>query len=193
MRLIAAFCVLALAAAPAFAGERPRLVGGGTDLLRADFSRGAGAGSSQVELYGTDNFSAGAVTGPERMSLGGYASYLFNDMRLTTSLKGDEAGRSAHFDASYSSVFFGIDGTAAFRIGYEWGGESGFSPNPAQMGVNVFDGLRPGSDLSLSLSLTHDVTPAFSLGGFAAASQGDSDAFRTPSEFTLGAGLGLKF
>jgi hypothetical protein len=197
MRFLTSLCVLVLTAFPALAGDapqgRPRLVGGGIDLLQADFTRGAGQGERQSELYGKGPFSAGAVSGPERMSLGGYTSYMFNDVRLSSSVKGDAFGQAADFSAAYSGAFMGVDGTAAVRLGYEWGSAGSFSPNPAQMGVNAFDGYRPGSDLSLSLSLTHDITPAFSFGGFAAASHGDHDEAKAQSGFTLGAGVGVKF
>ncbi|OAN59540.1 hypothetical protein [Magnetospirillum moscoviense] len=197
MRLLTVLCVCALAAAPAFAEDgassRPRLVGGGIDLLKADFARGAGMGESQAEIFGKGAFSAGAVSGPERMAIGGYTSYMFNDIRLSSSLKSDPVGHSADLSAAYSGAFMGIDGTALVRMGYEWGSAGSFSPNPAQMGVTAFDGYRPGSDLSLSLSLTHDITPGFSFGGFAAANRGEVEAERAQSGFSLGAGLGLKF
>lgn len=197
MRLLTALCVCALAAVPAFAEDvgqsRPRLVGGGIDLMKADFARGAGMVESQTEIYGKGAFSAGAVSGPERMAIGGYTSYMFNDVRLSSSFKADSLGQSADLAAAYSSAFMGIDGTAMLRMGYDWGGAGSFSPNPAQMGVTAFDGYRPGSDLSLSLSLTHDITPGFSFGGFAAANRGEAEAERAQSGFSLGAGLGLKF
>lgn len=197
MRFALALCACLLVAAPALAEDagqtRPRLVGGGIDLLKADFTRGAGLGESQAELFGKGGFSAGAVSGPERMSLGGYTSYMFNDLRLSSSLRNESMGQSADLSAAFAGAFMGLDGTAALRLGYEWGGGGSFSPNPAQMGVNAFDGYRPGSDLSLSLSLTHDVTPGFSFGGFAAANRGDQETERAQSGFSLGAGLGLKF
>lgn len=197
MRLLIALCVCTLVAAPAFAEDagqaRPRLVGGGIDLMKADFTRGAGTAEGQSEFFGKGAFSAGAVSGPERMALGGYTSYMFNDVRLSSTVKGDSWGQSADLSAAYSGAFMGIDGTAMLRMGYEWGSAGSFSPNPAQMGVTAFDGYRPGSDLSLSLSLTHDVTPGFSFGGFAAANRGETETERAQAGFSLGAGLGLKF
>jgi len=197
MRCLIALCLVTLTALPALAGDaapsRPRLVGGGIDLLQADFARGAGGGERRAEVFGSGPFSAGGVSGPERMALGGYTSYLFDDVRLSSSLKGGGPSQAADLSAAASGAFMGIDGTVAVRLGYEWGNAGSFSPNPAQMGVNAFDGYRPGSDLSLSLSLTHDVTPGFSFGGFAAASHGDSDETKAQSGFTLGAGVGLKF
>jgi hypothetical protein len=71
----------------------------------------------------------------------------------------------------------------------QWGHglDHAFSPNPLHGGLM---GLG-NNDVSLTLSFTHDVSPSFSLGGYAATARGE-DA-HDPSALRLGAGLGLKF
>ena len=181
------------AAAPAWAdGTRPRLVVGGMNLGQPDV---------QVELVNTKSgFSAGAVSdgaGAERgrMALGGYAAYVFHDVTLTSSLRGDRDIAIADFSAAYAG--FGPDSKAAFRLGYELGRTQAFSVNPAQAGLSAFSsGYEPGrvvGDLSLTLSFTHEITPSLSLGGFAAASRTEEEHAIPENSLRFGAGLGYRF
>lgn len=183
-------CVIS--AAPALGEDvRPRLVVGGLNLAAPEV---------RTELYANGGFSAGSVSdngsdrNPDRMALGGYTAYSFQDLKLSSSLMGDAGASSANFSAAYTG--FGMDSVAAFRLGYEWGKTQSFSLNPAQAGVSAFSGnydpTRPVGDLSLTLSFTRDITPSLSFGGFAAATHKDDD---TSSENVLrfGAGVGYKF
>jgi hypothetical protein len=196
--MLTRICLTALCltfAASAFAEEaRPRLVAGGMNLARPEIG---------TELYAKGGFSAGAVSdggagerGHERMALGGYAAYAFQDLKLSSSLKGDSQASAANLSAAYTG--FGANSVAAFRLGYDWGHTQAFSVNPAQAGLSAFSGgydpSRPVSDLSLTLSFSRDVTPSLSFGGFAAATHGD-DAVDGSHENALrfGAGLGVKF
>lgn len=186
-----------LVAAPAVAAEtvRPRLVTGGMDLSQPEL---------RTELFATGAFSAGAVAdatptehGRERMALGGYAAYAFRDLTLSSSLKGDASASNADFNLSYLGGIMGVTGIASAKLGYQWGAkQQAFSPNPAQSGLAAFSGgydmTQPISDLSLTLSFTHDVTPSLSLGGFAAASRKD-DTRETEPSLRFGAGVGYKF
>lgn len=190
-RLLPIVCVLA--ALPAWAEEaRPRLVAGGMNLSQPDL---------RTELYSTKGgFSAGAVSDNSagssgRMALGGYAAYAFQDLKLSSSFKGAGDTSVADFSAAYTG--FGVDSTASFRLGYEWGGSQSFSVNPTQMGLSAFSGAydpnRSMGDLSMTLSFTHDVTPSFSLGGFASAVRSDEDHSQPENSLRFGAGLGVKF
>lgn len=185
--------LLLIAAIPAAAEEaRTRLVVGGLNLKGTDM---------RIELTGDHGgFSAGAVSGDVnaesgRMALGGYAAYAFDDVHLSSSLRGDQDRTVADFSAAYAG--FGPDSVAAFRLGYEMGRAQAFSINPAQAGLNVFGGDYDPSgsmaDLSLTLSFTHDVTPSLSLGGFAAASRQDGEHSAPEKDLRFGAGLGYKF
>lgn len=188
--LFATVCLFA--ASSAWAEEaRPRLVAGGMSLSGSEL---------RTELYGHKGFSAGAVSdgaGAERgrMALGGYAAYAFSDVRLSSSLMGDRDTTIADFSAAYAG--FGPDSVAAFRLGYELGRSQAFSVNPAQAGLSAFSGgydpSRPVGDLSLTLSFTHDVTPALSLGGFAAAGRTEEEHSAPENSLRFGAGVGYKF
>jgi|GEM_PF-2862150 hypothetical protein len=187
-----------LASAPAFAGEaaRPRLVVGGMDLSHPEIRN---------EMFAAGDFSAGSVSGmsvmPDRnggLIMGGYAAYAFHDLQFSSSLKGNSSVSAADFGASYDGGILGLEGIAAFRLGYEWGAlPQAFSVNPAQAGLSDLDGIydptRPVSDLSLTFSFTHDVTPALSLGGFAAAGRQGEDGQEPESSLRFGAGVGVKF
>lgn len=189
-RLLPIACVLA--ALPAWAEEaRPRLVAGGMNLSQPDL---------RTELYSTKGgFSAGAVSDSSgsangRMALGGYAAYAFHDVKLSSSLKSGDTS-VADFSAAYTG--FGVDSTAAFRLGYEWGTPQSFSVNPSQAGLSAFSGAydpnRTMGDLSMTLSFTHDITPSFSLGGFASAVRSDEEHNQPENSLRFGAGLGVKF
>lgn len=195
--VLIASCLLAASVTAAGAEEvRPRLVVGGMNLKGSDM---------RVELLGSkDGFSVGAVSGdsvseagsePGRMALGGYAAYAFDNVRLSSSLKGSSDKTMADFSAAYAG--FGPDSVAAFRLGYELGRAQAFSINPAQAGLSAFssgyDPTREVGDLSLTLSFTHDITPSLSLGGFAAASRQDGEHAAPENDLRFGAGVGYKF
>lgn len=189
-RLLPIVCLFA--ALPAWAEEaRPRLVVGGMNLAQPDL---------RTELYAAKGgFSAGAVSDPSasergRMALGGYAAYVFQDLKLSSSLKGAGDTSTADFSAAYTGF---ADSTAALRLGYEWGNTQAFSVNPAQAGLSAFTGAydpnRSVGDLSMTLSFTHDFTPSFSMGGFAAATRKDDERSQPENSLRVGAGLGYKF
>ncbi|MCA1909405.1 MAG: hypothetical protein LDL39_13680 [Magnetospirillum sp.] len=195
-RHLALTAVLLTVAMPAWAGDsvRPRLVPGGSGLALPSFG-----GENRSEAYATGSFSLGAVSAPmgggnaaaagDGLSLGGYAAYGLDWMNLSSSVKSGGGLGVADLTASRSVSPWGMDGIAALSLGYQWTQVGGFSLNPAQMGVSPGD----ANDLSLSLSFTHDVTPSFSMGGFAAASRGEDAASQPNSGLHFGAGLELKF
>ncbi|MGE4281728.1 MAG: hypothetical protein AB7G62_19255 [Magnetospirillum sp.] len=203
-RKFALTTVSLMIATAAWAGDavRPRLVPGGAGVGLPAFG-----GESKAEMYSTGGFSLGAVSAPiggasanatgEGMAVGGYASYGTEWMNLSSSLKSGGGLGSADLTASRSVSSLGVDGVAALSLGYQWTQVGGFSLNPAQMGVSPGvwgqSGWGASTDLSLSLSFSHDVTPSFSMGGFAAASRGEDGASQPNSGLHFGAGLELKF
>ncbi len=206
IRLVALSALCAVLATPAWAGDgaepRPRLVTGGLNLSQPDHGL-LPAANATLPLYSTGGFSVGtlapSVTGEagDRMVLGGYAAYAFRDFQFSSSLSDTgRDGRSADFSAAYTGGVGGVDGIASVRLGYDWGRAQAFSLNPAQMGNTAFGGYgggrQSGGDLSLSFSFMHDVTPALSFGGFAAATKSDSD-HEKDSGVSFGAGLGYRF
>lgn len=175
-----------LSAAPVRAAEddaaRPRLVTGG--MGRAQQTELASFGAASL---GTLNDGWGAAG---RMALGGYAAYAFQDGMVQSALQRGPQGGTAHMTASYMGQVLGIDGVASVRLGYDWvqgNDPGGFSLNPAQTALSELG----GSDMSLTLSFTHDVSPLVSLGGYAATWRGDDG--HDPSALRIGAGMGLKF
>lgn len=192
MKAFAVIGLVMLAAFPAFAGDKPRLVTGSLAAGQPPLA----ATELRAEMFSTGGFSLGAVTSQtatpsEPPRLGGYAAYSFDAMRLSSSIKGDGTGTGADLTASYAGPVMGMDATAALTLGYERARPLAFSPNPMQTGL-IGAETRPSDDLSVSLSFTHSVSPAMSLGGFAAATRSDEDE-SSHSGFKLGAGLGVKF
>lgn len=196
--LTAALCLMV--SVPAWGGDsvRPRLVPGSGSLGLPSFSA-----DTKTDVLSTGGFSLGTLSAPaaaqtgdadaaEGLSLGGYASYGADWLRLSSSIKGGQGSGSADLTASQPVSPWGVDGTAALSLGYQWTQVGGFSLNPAQLGVTA-GAWGQANDLSLSLSFTHDVTPSFSMGGFAAASRGESADNQPSSGLHFGAGLELKF
>ena len=200
IRNLAALCLCLLTAAPVRADEvvRPRLVPGGGSI-----GLPALGGENKVEVYSIGGFSLGSVSAPvpppsvgsaviDGMAVGGYAAYSSDWGRLSSSLKSGGGTGIADFTASQQVSPLGMKGLAALSLGYQWTQAGGFSLNPAQMGVSS-GALGEANDLSLSLSFTHDLTPSFSLGGFAAASRGEDADSQPNAGLHFGAGLELKF
>ena len=194
MKIAACLCLCLSTAAPAWAGEvaRPRLVPGGGVALPA-----FGADSKSA-LLSAGSFSLGTVSAPlgggEGGSLvGGFAAAdAGGGLHLSSSLQGGGGVGVADMTASKEVAPWGFAGVAALSLGYQWTQSGAFSLNPAQMSV-AGTAAEQGNDLSLSLSFTHDITPSFSLGGFAAASRGEDAVSQGNAGLHFGAGLGLKF
>jgi hypothetical protein len=201
IRNAAALMLCLLAVTPAIGGDavRPRLVPGGNSPALPSL-----ADDSRVAVYSLGGFSLGTLSAPaastpglslaggDGMVVGGYTAYSGDWLRLSTSLVSGGGVGTADFTASQMVSPWGVDGIAALSLGYQWTQSGAFSLNPAQMGVSV-GSLGTANDLSLSLSFTHDVTPSFSMGGFAAASRGEDEASKANSGLHFGAGLELKF
>lgn len=183
------FSALCLAAAaPAFAQDQPRLVTGGL-MPAARFS----GPDVKAPLVSAGGLTLGALADStpvsedaSRLAGGGYVAYAIDKISLTSSARGDATASGLDLGASYA----GTAGTAAVKLGYEWAGRpSSFSPNPMQMAPVI----EPASDLSLTLSFTHDITPSLQMGGFAAATRSEYEDRTTQQGFKLGAGMGLRF
>lgn len=117
------------------------------------------------EGWSLGTWSSAPGRGGERMALGGYAA-----------LAVQETG-----------------GIASLRLGYDWNSGQTFSLNPLHGGLSVWDNDGAGRDMSVMFGYSHDLTPAFSLGGFAGAVRGDQENAQPATNLHFGAGLGLKF
>lgn len=202
IRFVALLPLCLLAAAPACAGDagRPRLVPGSGSLSLPSFGN-----DDRAEFLSSGGFSLGALSAPlggagaagtggggDGLAVGGYATYGTDWLRLSSSLRGGQGTGAADLTASQQVAPWGVEGVAAINLGYQWTQVGSFSLNPAQLGVSSGN-LGQANDLSLSLSFTHDLTPAFSMGGFAAASRGEDSDSQNNAGLHFGAGLELKF
>jgi len=166
---------------------------------------------TRLPLLSSGGYSLGVVSEPSRstgalpfsgargsLAVGGYVAYsLSTETSLSSSLRSDGALSSADISAAYSGGLIGAAATAAISLGARWGNRlSGFSLNPAQS-LGLTSLVPPGSrtsDINLSLSLRHQITPTLSLGGVAEAFNptGSSDAGSYPGVM-FGAGMGYRF
>ncbi|OAN50123.1 hypothetical protein A6A04_01565 [Paramagnetospirillum marisnigri] len=200
-----------MAAGQALAAEAGnRLVAGGASGLSGGSAlRAQSIGETRLPLLTSGAFSVGGIAEPSRsasalslpwsgqgnLAVGGYIAYGMGDGRLTSSLTSDGGAMRANISAAYAGGLLGNASTAALSLGSVWAKPQGFSPNPLQAGPGLTDpaASQSGTDLNLSLSLTHQMTPSFSFGGIAQANKLGGEDKTTGSGFMLGAGMGLKF
>lgn len=188
--MLRTFCaaLLCSAAAPAFAGELPRLVPGATGSAAFAEWRTQAAAPVTAEMYAHNGLRLGAMVAPvpgEPVSggtgVGGFASYNLNSFTLGSSLRsGDDAG-IADLSASYAADF----GTTILTLGYGW---SGFTPSP-----QIVDSQIPAASLSLGIGFQSDLSSALQLGGYAAAIRSQYEDRPTQQGFRVGATLGWRF
>jgi len=208
--LVLAFLATASSAVALETGNR--LVPGGAPSALSGESYRASLGESRLPLYSSGGYSVGVVAEPTSrasgalpfsggrgpLAVGGYVAYsLGNEASLSSSLRSDGGLAAADISAAYRGGLIGSDATAAISLGARWRNQlsGGFSPNPAQsLGLSSINptGSR-ASDLNLSISLRHQVTPTLSLGGVAEAyspTGGETGAY---PGVMFGAGMGYRF
>lgn len=183
----------------------PRLVpGGGT--VRAD-APAFTPGETRLPLVSSGKLSAGAVSAPSTgmngsplpfglpgapLAVGGYVAYGNGSAQLSSSLRSDGITSGAHVSASW-----GNDSKAAVSLGVNRSEWSRISPNSQHPTLSLADPYRGGangggSDVNMSLSLTHQVSPSFSVGGVAGANRA-SGTDNPGTDLSVGAGLGYRF
>ncbi len=168
----------------------PRLVSGGASLARLPFSGMSGEADPALAI---GHFSAGTLpSATSERGFGAYAGYSIGKLYISSALQGDNAISAAELSAAYVGQVFGIKGTTALHVGYEWEGLGVFSPNPTQAAITADPG-RPAGDLSLGLSFTHDLSSDFTLGGFAMATRGIESSGEDEPAVRVGAGVGYRF
>lgn len=183
-----------------------RLVAGGASLGKADFAYSSTFGEARTPLLSGGGFSLGSVTtspasflslpyasGRGGLAVGGYVAYGMSETRVSSSLRSDGSATRADISAAYVGGMLGAGSSAAISLGSVWSKPQGFSPNMLQPGSAYAAPYQAGSDISLSLSLMRQMTPAFSVGGVAQASRFGSTETESSSGFMLGAGLGYRF
>ena len=197
-----------LLAAPVMAADMGnRLVAGGASGVAGEPLR-AGMGDLRSPILTLGGFSLGAVadavpsisalglpfaSSRGALAVGGYVAYGMGDLRLSSSLRGDGASTRADVTAAYAGTVLGTGNVASLQLGAAVAKPQGFSLNPLQPGLVLSDPYRSSSDLSLSLSLMHQVTPALSFGGTAGANHPNWSESASSPGFMLGAGMGYRF
>lgn len=150
--------------------------GPGTDPARPDF------GVAQVP--------GGAS--PSGFLMGGYLAYSLSDYSLDAKWRDDGVGGSAGgVGASYGASLGGATAYAV-RVGAGWGEAGSFSPNAVAHGESGIN-----SEVNVSVSLTHAITPNMYLNGMAGAARPlgsqDPSIDAGSRDYRIGAGLGLRF
>lgn len=178
-----------------------RLVPGG-GATRTD-STAFSPGETRLPLVSAGRLSAGAVSAPSAgpaasplpfgqpgspLAVGGYVAYGNGSAQLSSSLRSDGVTSGASLSASW-----GNDSRAAVSLGVNRTDWSRISPNSQHPSLTLADPYRGiGNDLNMSLSLTHQVSPSFSVGGMAGANR--ANGTEAPGTgLMVGAGLGYRF
>jgi hypothetical protein len=203
----ALFAVLALplwAAGPADSAELSpgaRLVPGGATWAEAPLAAPA---ETRLPLISSGKLSAGALSAPAAglpgspmppglagpsLAVGGYVAYGGANAQLSSSLRSSGPASSADIAASWRSGLLGADSLASLSLGVSRTDWSRVSPNSQYPAFIQADPFRAASDYNMSFSLTHQVSPSFSIGGVAAATRNGESG----GGLTLGAGLGYRF
>lgn len=204
---LALFAVLALplwAAGPADSAElspAARLVPGGATWGEAPL---AAPGETRLPLASSGKLSAGALSAPaparpgspvppglsgSPLAVGGYVAYGGANTQLSSSLRSSGQISAADIAASWRGGLLGADSLASFSLGVSRTDWSQVSPNSQYPAFIQADPFRAANDYNMSFSLTHQVSPSFSVGGVAAATRNGE----TGAGLTLGAGLGYRF
>ncbi|ARJ64824.1 hypothetical protein WV31_03595 [Magnetospirillum sp. ME-1] len=207
--ILAAVLVLPLWAAGAADSAElspgPRLVPGG-GAARAG-TPAFSPGETRLPLVSAGNLSAGAVSAPSTglngsplpfgipgapLAVGGYVAYGNGSSQLSSSLRSDGVTSGANVSASW-----GNDSKAELSLGVnrsDWGRISPNSQHPTLSLADPYRGTPNGgvSDVNMSLSLTHQVSPSFSVGGMAGANR-VSGTESAGTGLSVGAGLGYRF
>jgi hypothetical protein len=163
-----------------------------------------GLGESRVPLASTGKLSAGALSGPSAglalpfglpgssLAVGGYVAYGNGNTQLSSSLRSDGISRGANVSASWGGDILGVDSKASLSLGMNRSDLGRISPNSQHPSLTLADPYSDGSDINMSLSLIHQVSPSFSVGGMAGANR-SSGSESSGSGLMLGAGLGYRF
>jgi hypothetical protein len=179
-----------------------RLVPGGI-TARVE-SPSLGLGESRLPLASSGKLSAGALSGPaaglalpfglpgSSLAIGGYVAYGSGSTQVSSSLRSDGFSRGANVSASWGGDILGLDSKASLSLGLNRTDLGRISPNSQHPSLTLADPYRDGSDINMSLSLIHQVSPSFSVGGMAGANRSNGSDASGPG-LMLGAGLGYRF
>lgn len=140
----------------------------------------------------TAGFTGRSASG---MQMGGFLAWQSEDYRVDATLAPSLDGSvAAGLGAAYGARPGQVGTSYGVRLGAAWSGER-FTVNPSS-GLGLAEVVVPSSDVNLSFTVNHSLTPSLSLIGTAEARHavGNQPDGATPqNRFLLGAGLGYRF
>jgi hypothetical protein len=160
------------------------------------------SGDATVTLWNGGGFSAGVAPMPGRplasgtgMQMGGFLAWQAGDYRVDAMLAPTLGGAVVAGLGAVMGSQPGAPGTSyGLHVGAAWVGEH-FTVNPAS-GLGLAEVAAPTSDVNLTFTINHALTPSLSLTGTAEArrSVGMSlDGVANQNRFLFGAGVGYRF
>jgi hypothetical protein len=192
------FGIFAAAAAGAAEGgavtKAPALAVGGA-AQASEGVRLAGWGDGSL-LAGVTPMTNGALIGPSGgMKTGGFLAWQAEDYRLDASLAPSFGGSVIAALGAAVGARPGQTGTSyGLHLGAAWLGDR-FTVNPAS-GLGLAEVVSPTSDVNLTFTVNHALTPSLSVIGTAEARRPvgtSADGASVQSRFLVGAGLGYRF
>lgn len=191
-----------------FAATAAGAVEGGTVPKVSTLTLGGAAPSTdgtRLAGWGNGNLVAGVTPlakdafgslSSKGMQMGGFLAWQAEDYRVDASLAPSPDGSVVAGLGAAVGAKPGEPGTSyGLRIGAAWLGER-FTVNPAS-GLGLAEVVAPTSDVNLTFTVNHALTPNLSVIGTAAARRpvGTTplDGTTTQGQFLFGAGLGYRF
>lgn len=165
----------------------------------------ATSGGTRLTGWGSGDLVAGVAPiassafsepSPKGMQMGGFLAWQAEDYRIDASLAPSFDGSVVAGLGAAVGAKPGQTGTSyGVRLGAAWLGER-FTVNPAS-GIGLAEVVAPTSDVNLTFTINHALTPNLSVIGTAAARRpvgsAPLDGASTQGQFLFGAGLGYRF
>lgn len=180
------------------AGDVPKapalVVGGAAQASEGTRLAGWGDGSLVAGVSPMAGSAFGGLTA-RGMKTGGFLAWQADDYRLDASVAPSLDGSVIAGVGAVVGARPGQTGTSyGLRLGAAWLGDR-FTVNPAS-GLGLADVVSPTSDVNLSFTVNHALTPSLSVIGTAEARRpvgSPADGVSVQSRFLVGAGLGYRF
>jgi hypothetical protein len=192
--------ILVLATATAAYADDGAGRGGGLALGGA--ARSAAEGM-RMTIWDAGSVAAGFASpsagvggaGGKGMQVGGFLAWRGDGYRFDATLAPSAGGNLAAGFGATAGALPGEPGTSySLRLGADWAGDR-FTVNPAS-GLGFADVVRPNSDVNLTVTINHSLTPGLSVIGTAEARRSvgaTPDGLSGQNRFLFGAGLGYRF
>ncbi len=196
--LLAATSAFAADAAPESAmGKAPGLSLGGAAPMLGDARTTTVWNNGGSLLAGVAPLGSGAfpLPGGKGMQMGGFLAWQSGDYRLDATVAPSLDGSViAGLGAAYGARPGSMGTRYGLRFGAAWLGER-FTVNPAS-GLGLAEVVAPTSDVNLTFTVNHSLTPSLSVIGTAEARRNaasPAEGIAAQNRFLFGAGLGFRF